>query len=106
MVYTWCADYPDPENFLEVLFYSTSSFNISAYSNPQVDAWLAEARADPDPAHRLDLFRQAETQILSDVAVIPWLYPTTERLVKPYVKGYVLPPMGAPVIHLVRLERP
>jgi oligopeptide transport system substrate-binding protein len=105
LVYSWCADYPDPENFLEVLFHSSSSFNISAYANPQVDAWLAEARADPDPAHRFDLFRQVETQILNDVAVIPWLYPSNERLIKPYVKGYVLAPMSAPVIHLVRLER-
>lgn len=105
VVYSWCADYPDPENFLEVLFHSTSEFNVSAYANPQVDAWLDEARADRDPVHRLDLYRQVEAQLLSEVAVIPWIHPLYERLVKPYVQGFVLQPMGAPMIQRVTLER-
>jgi oligopeptide transport system substrate-binding protein len=104
MVYNWCADYPDPENFLEVLFHSGSTFNIAAYANPQVDAWLDEARAHPDPALRFALYRQVETQLLTDVAVIPWLHPTYERLVKPYVQGYVLAPMGVPIVHRITLE--
>jgi ABC-type transport system substrate-binding protein len=106
LVFTWCADYPDPENFLEVMFFSTSEFNSTSYANAQVDEWLAAARAEPDPAVRQSLFHQAETKILADVAAIPWLHPTYERLVKPHVKGFVLAPMGAPVVHLITLEWP
>ena len=34
----WIADYPDPQNFLDLLFYSTSSQNHTGYANPTVDA--------------------------------------------------------------------
>ena len=34
----WAADYPDPENFLDLLFHSDSEGNRSNYSNPQIDA--------------------------------------------------------------------
>ena len=40
----WIADYPDPENFLDILFYSESSNNHTNYNNPQVDALLVQAR--------------------------------------------------------------
>ncbi len=29
VLYGWCADYPDPENFLQVLFHTESDFNVS-----------------------------------------------------------------------------
>jgi len=43
----WIADYPDPENFLDVLFYSDSSNNHTNYSNPEV-----EPRATKRPVTR------------------------------------------------------
>ncbi|MDP2727920.1 MAG: peptide ABC transporter substrate-binding protein, partial [Dehalococcoidia bacterium] len=42
----WIADYPDPEDFHDVLFHSKSLDNNFAYSNPQVDALLEKARVD------------------------------------------------------------
>ena len=39
----WCADYPDPENFADVLFHSGSNQNNGDYSNPELDALLALA---------------------------------------------------------------
>jgi ABC-type oligopeptide transport system substrate-binding subunit len=102
--YGWCADYPDPENFLDVLYHSDSNFNVAGFDNPQVDALLEAARSEPDVAVRLDLYRQAETIIVGDVAAIPLTHSVQHILVKPYVKNYVLVPIGALVIPQVTLD--
>jgi oligopeptide transport system substrate-binding protein len=91
----WCADYPDPENFADILFHSGSPQNFGGYSDPRLDALLEQARAEPDVAARLALYRQIEQTLVDDAAAIflshPPLYYT---LVKPYVHGYVSTPIG------------
>ncbi len=90
----WEADYPDPQDFLDILFHSDSSINHGNYSNPAVDAILEEARIEQDPARRIELYQQAEQMIVDDAAWLPRWY-TGEQyvLIKPHVKGYVLTPM-------------
>jgi len=102
--YGWCADYPDPENFLDILFHSGSEFNVGGYANPAVDALLESARSEPDAAVRLDLYRQAETTLLGDFATLPLAHSVADVLVQPYVKNYILPPIGALVIPSLTLE--
>jgi oligopeptide transport system substrate-binding protein len=102
--YGWCADYPDPENFLDILFHTGGDCNVSGYSNPQVDAWLEAARTETDPAKRLALYHQVESTLLGDFALIPWINHLFNVLVKPYVKGYVEPPMDTAVIPLLSLD--
>jgi oligopeptide transport system substrate-binding protein len=86
----WLADYPDPENFLTVLFHSRnmgSKGNLSRYANPRVDALLDRADATLDPAERTRFYREAEQMILDDA---PWLflhYYSTDVLIQPWVKG-------------------
>jgi oligopeptide transport system substrate-binding protein len=92
----WVADYPDPQNFLEVLFSSTSSQNHGHYSNPKVDALLDQARGAKDPEERLALYQQAEQMILEDAAWIPLYFSVENWLVKPYVKGFWIPPLHVP----------
>ena len=44
MFYTgWIADYPHPQDFLDILFHSGADYNYGGYSNPEVDALLEEA---------------------------------------------------------------
>jgi ABC-type transport system substrate-binding protein len=102
--YGWCADYPDPQNFLDVLFHSQSEFNVSSYSNTEVDALLEEARTELDPTRRLSLYQEIEAMLLSDVAVIPLDHGVSDVLVNPRVQGYVLSPMGVPIVHRLSLE--
>jgi ABC-type transport system substrate-binding protein len=104
--YGWCADYPDPENFLDTLFHSESGFNVGGYANPEVDALLVAARSEPDEATRLGLYRQAESLILNDTATIPLAHSVSDVLVQPYVKGYVLTPIGVLVIPSLTMEFP
>lgn len=100
----WCADYPDPENFLDILFHSDSEFNYSSYTNPDVDALLEEARSELDPERRLALYQQIESMLLEDVAAIPLDHGVSDVLVNPRVRGFVLAPMGAPIFHRLSLD--
>ncbi|UCH61334.1 MAG: hypothetical protein JSV61_07570, partial [Anaerolineales bacterium] len=103
--YGWCADYPDPENFLDILFHSESQFNVAGYENPELDDLLERARTEIDPANRVALYKQAEALLLGDHAAIPLVHWIDYELAKSYVKGYVSASMGTRVLHLVYLER-
>ncbi|MCB8967782.1 MAG: peptide ABC transporter substrate-binding protein [Ardenticatenaceae bacterium] len=99
--YGWCADYPDPENFVDLLYYTGSEFNVSGYSNAEIDALLEEARVELDPALRLSLYQEIESLLLTDVAAIPLTHGVSDALVNLRVQGFVLTPMGAPVLQLL-----
>jgi ABC-type transport system substrate-binding protein len=101
--YGWCADYPDPENFLDVLYYSNSEFNVGGYTNPEVDVLLAQARVELDVATRLGLYQQIERLLLEDAAAIPLSHGVSDVLVNERVSGYVLSPMGARIMPLLSL---
>ncbi len=104
-VVTWIADYPDPENFLDVLFHTGSPRNYSNYSNPKVDALLDQANVEQDAARRTGLYRQAQQQIVDDVAIIPLYHGMDYALVKPAVKGLSITAMGILRLETVWIER-
>ena len=92
----WQADYPDPEDFLDILFYSESDNNHCAYANPEVDRLLRKARIG-DVQDRLNLYEQIEEMIVNDAPWVPlWFGSDRYLLIKPYVKGYTIPPMTVP----------
>jgi len=99
----WIADYPDPQNFLEILFHSDSSQNHGHYSNPEVDALLDQARGSLDSEERLALYQQAEQMILDDAAWIPIFFDVDNWLVKPYVRGFTIPPIKIPKFQYVSI---
>lgn len=103
-LYGWCADYPDPENFLDILFHSDSGINASAYSNPEIDQLLEQARVEQDSAKRIALYQQIETMLLEDVAAVPYMHGVNNVLVKPRVKGFKLMPMGVAYIPSLSLQ--
>lgn len=90
----WSADYPDPQDFLDIHFHSASDGNSTGYSNPEVDALLEQARVEQDEERRFALYRQAETIIVQDAPWIPLYHGVQYELVKPYVKGLVITPQG------------
>jgi ABC-type oligopeptide transport system substrate-binding subunit len=104
--YGWCADYPDPQNFLDILYHTGSDFNVAGYTNPQVDALLEKAQVEQDTAKRLDLYKQVEGILLQDYAVIPIQNDASFELVKPNVKGYVQPVMDVRYLNLLTLGTP
>ncbi len=102
----WEADYPDPQDFLDVLFYSDSSINHGGYSNPEVDRILEQARTEQDIQKRIELYHQAEQLVISDAAWVPlWFVGESHVLIKPYVKGYKLTPMIVPKLKEIWIEK-
>jgi peptide/nickel transport system substrate-binding protein/oligopeptide transport system substrate-binding protein len=98
----WEADFPDPENFLDVLLSHKQwgANNDSFYFNPEVDEILAEAKPISDMRKRYDLYRQAEEKVVADA---PWVFlynPINYVIRQPWVHDYVLNPMRP-----TRLER-
>lgn len=89
----WIMDYPDPEDVLDVLFYSKSKQNSTRYNNPQVDQKLEQARIEPDTEKRLAIYRDVEQTLIKDAAWIPMFFDTTHALIKPYVKGFQFSPL-------------
>ena len=105
----WLADYPDPENFLTVLFHSRNigpPGNTSRYSNPEVDRLFDEADRLPAGPARLAKYRDAEKLIVEDA---PWVFVywyTSRLLQKPYVRGLEHSPMSAsPELHKAPLRK-
>lgn len=101
----WIADYPDPQNFLDIKFYSTSGNNETKYSNAQVDKLLDQARTETNEQTREQLYQQAEQLIVNDAPWIPLYHGKSSVLVKPYVKGYVVPPFVIPNLRYVTISR-
>ena len=100
----WCADYPDPENFADVLFHSGSNQNSGGYSNPALDALLERARIEQDVTKRIALYQQAEQMIVEDAPVLFTTHSLSYQLVKPYVKGYKFTPFDIPIERYMWLE--
>ena len=100
----WTADYPDPENFLDIQFNSKSTHNDTGYSNAQVDALLDRARSERDTDTRLKLYQQAERIILQDAPWMPLFHGATSVVVKPYVKGWQPTGSVVPVLKYVTVD--
>ncbi|SUZ71362.1 uncharacterized protein METZ01_LOCUS24216 [marine metagenome] len=93
----WIADYPDPENFLDVLFHSQSSNNQSEYTNFKLDLLLERARVELDETARFELYHQAEEIIVADAPWVPlWHSNGGSVLIKPNVNDYFLFPLVIP----------
>lgn len=100
----WIADYPHPQDFLEILFHTGSDNNYSEYSNPVIDAIMDEASIELDYNQSLALYQQAEQMLVTDAACLPLWFGRNYILVKPYVKDYKLNPMGFAMMNTVSIE--
>lgn len=100
----WIADFPDPETFLWSLFSSESPDNYSGYANPAYDALLDEAAATLDPDARAARYDEAHQVLLADGAVLPILHDIRYTLVKPWVRGLAVTPLGIMDLDDVWLE--
>lgn len=90
----WGADYPDPHDFLSLLWTTGSEVTISHASVPQVDALLAQADRMSDRATRMLLYQQAEQLLINQGVSIPLLQNVTWYTVRSRVVGWQVAPMG------------
>ncbi|OAU96323.1 ABC transporter substrate-binding protein [Moraxella catarrhalis] len=90
----WCADYNEASTFLNT-FKSDNSSNYGKYNNPEFDALMNKTLlADVSDADRANMYQQAEAILDKDSATIFVYQYTAPRLVKPYVHGFTLNPLG------------
>ncbi|PCJ89699.1 MAG: peptide ABC transporter substrate-binding protein [Flavobacteriales bacterium] len=92
----WLADYPDPENFLTLLYgklvpeelSSKSYVNSVRYQNEEYDALFEQALQTVDKAARYRLYRMAEQVMLDDAAIMPIYYDEFTRLLQKNVRNF------------------
>jgi oligopeptide transport system substrate-binding protein len=92
----WCADYPDPQDWLSIFWHSSSQFarNIG-YKNPELDKLMEQADVQVDQNKRMELYKQAQRMLIQDS---PYIIRSTSKatfLVKPYVKGLEITPQDS-----------
>lgn len=92
----WNADYPDPENFLNLCYgphvpekpNEKSYLNSYRYKNATYDALFDKANATPDATQRNDLYRQMDQIIIDDAVIMPLYYTVNRRLLQPGVRNF------------------
>jgi oligopeptide transport system substrate-binding protein len=92
----WVADYPDPENFLNLLYghhvpkeLSEKSFiNSVRYQSTEYDKMFEEALREVETKKRYSLYRKAEQIALDDGAMMPLYYDEFTRLLQLNVKNF------------------
>lgn len=99
----WIADYPDAEDFLDILFHSGSQANYGGYSSPEFDRLVEQARVATDAGARTELYRQAEQLLLDEAGAIPVHHEVIHALVAPHVKGLTWTPLGVLSYHQVEV---
>ncbi len=90
----WNADYPDAENFMQLLYGpSIGQANYSRFNLPEFNKLFDDARKLPDSPERTRLFDRM-TELV--VAYAPWrvrINDTEDTLAHPWVRNYVPHPM-------------
>ncbi len=102
----WEADYPDPQDFLDILFHTESELNHGGYSNDVIDSLIVEARTEVDSNKRIEIYHDIEQRLVNDSPWIPlWFAGERYVLIKPYIKNYFLTPMVIPKLRYVYIDK-
>lgn len=85
----WVADYADAENFLALSVSTNKTFNYSKFNNPEFDALMKKSYDEKDAAARNKILHEAETILMKEQPVAPFLTQAELWLVASRVKGWV-----------------
>ncbi len=83
----WCADYPDPQNWISLFQTNGLLSTRVGYSNPEFDELVRQADIEQDPVKRLQLYNEAEKILITDAPIAVTRNDGGPVLVKPYVQG-------------------
>jgi peptide/nickel transport system substrate-binding protein len=71
----WSGDFPDVSQILEPLYETGQTANAAAYSNPALDALIAQQLMETEPAKRNDALFKAMDIVTQDMPYLVALYP-------------------------------
>jgi oligopeptide transport system substrate-binding protein len=91
----WCADYPDPQNWLSVYWMTGAFGERIGFSNAELDALMKEADATLDEEERMTLYDDAQKMLVGLAPGAMFWNNVNSYLVKPWVKGVKYTPMDA-----------
>lgn len=93
----WVADYPDPDNFLNLLT-STSANNHTGWKNAEYDSLISKGISELNSAKRKVHYDKAQKILLEeDVAAVPLYYSIRQYLINPRIVGFKLNPLDQKV---------
>jgi ABC-type transport system substrate-binding protein len=89
-IQAWGASFPDPFNFATELFETGSVYSMRwNYSNPEVDAIIAEARQNTDEASRCDQWLAMQELVMADLPAIPLFVAGYPDMQSPRIQDFV-----------------
>lgn len=92
---SWVADYPDPDNFLNLLT-SFSANNHVGWKNAKYDDLIAKGASELNTDKRKKYYDEAQKILLEeDVAAVPLYYSIRQYLVNDRIKGFKLNPLDS-----------
>ncbi len=110
----WLADYPTPDNFLNIgyggyvpeLLTEPSFPNSARFSNKEFDAYFEQATTSTDEVKRNELCLKAEQILVNEAPIIPLWYNENYRLFQSYVVDYQPNVMHIHNLAKVRIVKP
>lgn len=95
LIFRYCADYPDANNWLNELFHPAKSVNVIGWENQEFAQLMEMAQIDTDPDNRRAIYRRAEKILCEEECVVlPIYFETAQYLVKPRIKGWYSMALG------------
>lgn len=92
----WCADYPDPQNWLSVYWHSSAPWAAGpGYASQQFDTLVDAADVEANPIKRMELYQQAQRQLTADLPGIFYANTKNSYLIKPYVQNMAITPQDS-----------
>lgn len=90
--YGWLADYPDPHNFLDVLFHTESPNNDGRSGSAAIDELLEQARTAGEG--RLEQYQEIERRMIQEAVAFPLYFGSDFILVSERVESLSLDAQG------------
>src|SRR5438105_7606991 len=92
-LYSWYADYVDPSNFFDVLLsgrriQAIHNENLSLIADPRIDARIAGAMGERDPAARAARWHDVDSLVMVEAPVAPLLHHFDSRMYNPRLGGW------------------
>ncbi len=111
MNYGWVADYPDPENFVFLIYGPNSAAkangpNYSNYDNPEYNKLFDQMRVMDDGPARAEIIKKMRAIVEEDCPWIPTLHSETFALTQSWLKNYRPHPVSLDGMKYWRVDGP
>lgn len=85
--YGWVGDYPDPNTFLD-LWVSNNPQSNTNWNNPEYDRLIRGASRELVPEKRMEMLRQAESILATELPIVPIFFYTSAEMAKTNLEGF------------------